>query len=246
MSELEIRIDMTPETVITLIEGGFVLQAFRAVRCSNRSARGLLWRLHRQLSAINYLRWSQDLGAFTSFDQVELGRRVAPGFSVPMAPGQRLEIGTGGLGTVLDASGKSLIFNSTLDETITCGLSGTAGTDPFCAIPLLPGFAETVEPVSQVVLLFGSRPADPGTVVESPLELTGSSAQQRLGTSPGVLVDLAGVGQRQLSFDIGTGWQWGGGSWARPVSSTADLTPLLIQARRARSENSCLAERDDI
>jgi diadenosine tetraphosphatase ApaH/serine/threonine PP2A family protein phosphatase len=47
---------------------------------------------------------------------------------------------------------------------------------------------------------------------------------------PGILIDLTGVTQRNVSYDIDKGWHWGDDeSWAREIPANSQLSPLLTQ-----------------
>lgn len=53
----------------------------------------------------------------------------------------------------------------------------------------------------------------------------------RSTSSPAVLIDMAGVTLRELSFDIDNGWSWGGASWAQQFSSDIELASVLYPVR---------------
>jgi hypothetical protein len=46
--------------------------------------------------------------------------------------------------------------------------------------------------------------------------------------APGILVDLTGALQRNVSYDMNSGWSSGGGAWTTPVATQQDLIPILV------------------
>lgn len=84
----------------------------------------------------------------------------------------------------------------------------------FCAVRVAPSTLEMLAPLEQVVLMFATEGVDTGRVVH-----------QALG--PALWVDLTGVRERAVAYDVNAGWTWGGGPWARVIRLRAELTPLL-------------------
>lgn len=229
----EIDISMTATTVETLHGSGFVLYGFRPVRSRNRDARGLVLFAREDFSASTHVRLEPAPLACTSFDSILPGREVRAGFSVEMTPGQTLVVGPGGIGKIeRGGPDDALGFHNTGSRTVTCGIAAMSQGEatPYCAVPVFPGFADSIVPTDKVLLIFSTTVLAPGTVVESLFELSarGGSLSRRTATSPGVLVDLAAT-ERSIRFGLETGWQWGEETWAQPVSARTNLLPLLIE-----------------
>ena len=234
MSSGQTEIRMDPPTVEALHGGGFRLYGFRAVKSRNRAARGLVLWARQDFSVTTSVRLEPVSRASTSFDPIEAGRQIRSGFSSEISPGQTLVFGTGGTGRVeRQGPPNALGFLNDGPRSMTCSVAESHGGEvvPYCALPVFPGFAEAVETTAKVLLTFSTTVLLPGTVVESLFELSGRGGRvtARTGTSPGVLADLAAPGAQELRFGLATGWQTGGGVWARPVSPLEDLTPLLIE-----------------
>ena len=77
---------------------------------------------------------------------------------------------------------------------------------PLVALPLSGSGIEVVTPVEKVLLLFAQATFSAGTV--------SYKAYAR-----GILVDLTGASQRNVSYDSNNGWSSGGGAWATPVAA---------------------------
>ena len=235
MSQRQIEIRMDPSTVEGLHGSGFLLYGFRAVRSRNRAARGLVLFARRDFSATTFVRLESAFRGCTSYEPIVAGRQIRSGFSADLMPGQTLVFGDGGTGQAkglgpVDALG----FHNTGSRRMTCGVAERRAAEavPYCAVPVFPGFAEAVSPTDKVLLIFSTTTLAPGTVVESLFELAagGGSTVARRGASPGMLADLAAPGARSLDFGLGSGWRWGDAPWARPVSPTESLVPLLVEA----------------
>jgi hypothetical protein len=144
---------------------------------------------------------------------------VLAGFSTAIEDGQRLRVRDGGIGEVGAGEAGSISFLNLTGRAFTCGVG--EGGAPFCAFPLYGGNLLCIEPVARIVARWSTGPVPAGTVV-------GSAVGPPAAYGPGVLVDYAGAGQRDLRYDINAGWSWGGGSWARQVEADRDLVPLLV------------------
>ena len=234
MNPREIEIRMTTPTVEALHGSGFRLLGFRVTRSSNSRARGLLLSAHERFSTYTRIPWGGELHAFTSFDPVEPGRTIRPGFSERIQPGQSLKIRDGALGTV-EASGPAggFGFLNQSSITLTVGLAEAREglLSPFCAVPVLPGFSEVLRPTDKAVFIFSTGNLEPGTCLKSLFELLGESFRnpRRRGTSPGALVDLGALSEAALTYDLAPGWGPSANPAIRPVAPTADLGSLLIE-----------------
>ena len=110
----------------------------------------------------------------------------------------------------------SILNNGT--TSWTAGISQTANgvNAPMCAIPLNGKMMDVIVPIEKVLVMFTSATINTGTVFYQ-------------SYSSGMLIDLTGVTQRSVSFDIDNGWENGGEAWGQEVAPNQDLVPLLIE-----------------
>lgn len=225
MTDYQVQISMTPATVTALTESGSRLQACRAVQSSDRAGRPLLWR-SLEYSTTTYVGWTNRHFAYTSRSAIKAGQRISVGFQAVIDTGETLQVTAGGIGEVSREgwAGAISIHNTTTTQ-FTCGLGGPSeDPEPTCAFPLYGDHLQRIVPLPKVLLMFSTQPLAPGTVID------GTTTAARTSVGPSVLVDLASGSDRAVSFDINTGWSWGGFSWARQIPAGTDLVPLLIES----------------
>jgi hypothetical protein len=225
MTQYQVQISMTAATVTALTESGSRLQAFRAVQSSDRAGRPLLWR-SPDYSATTYVDWTSRYFAYTSRSAIKAGQRVVVGFQAVIDTGQTLNVTSGGIGEVSaeGRAGEISILNTTTTQ-FTCGIGGPADNpEPTCAFPLYGNHLQRIVPLPKILLMFSTQPLVPGTVISGTIMTTLTSF------GPAVLVDLGSESDRAVSYDINTGWSWGGFSWARQIPAGTDLVPLLIES----------------
>ncbi|MCX4866955.1 hypothetical protein OHU11_27870 [Streptomyces sp. NBC_00257] len=129
--------------------------------------------------------------------------------------------------------GKPLVWFVTVDnETTRPFTSGiaqlnhvaagqSAKATPLAAFPLHGRNLDFFTPVEKVLLMFATAVIETSTVVEQAFR-------------PGLLVDLTGVAQRDVTYDVDHGRGPAMPNWTTPVDSLTLLTPLLIQQNRYR------------
>jgi len=189
----------------------------------------VLWR-RVPYSTSTHVGWRDGCQAYTSGSPITGGEQVRVGFSAAIDVGQVLRVLPGGIGLVCsDGHAGAVAILNTTSTMFTCGISG--GTDsepaPYCAFPLYGNHLQTLVPLGKILLMFATREVAPGTVVEHFYDAA------RTSFGPGVLIDLTGATQRALTYDINTGWSWGGYTWARTIPPGTDLVPLLIERPEA-------------
>jgi hypothetical protein len=227
MKQYQVTILMNDETVTALERSGHALQAFRAIRSSDRAGRPLLWR-RESCSPRTQVGWSDSYDAYTARDLIEPGKEIHVGFYAAVEAGDVLRVRAGGTGDVTaDGDPRAISVQNTTTTHFTFGIGdGTnGGMAAFCAFPLHGMYQQVLRPSEKILLRFSTQEITPGTVI-------GGEHDQIVRTSfgPGILVDLAAGLHRELSYDIDEGWSWGRYSWARQIPAGADLVPLLIES----------------
>ena len=217
-----ITIQLTPETIPVLEQGGYALYGFKAV--STTASRGLptIWLMTQAFSANMLINWQNQFSAYTSTSEIIPGAMVVPSASYLVPPGSTLEVNApDGTGTVTSTgqAGTISILNQT-ENQFTAGIGQIAGSEEgiVCVLPLYGQGLDYVTPLERVLLVFATSMFNPGMVVEQLF-------------SQGVMVDAtAPNNNRTVTYDINDGWSWDGGSWASPCAANSALAPLLIQS----------------
>jgi len=207
---------MSVETVQALHNAGFFLYGFKAVE-GPATGRPLVWFKNDTYSAVTNIVWEEVYQAYTSSSQIIPGGRVTGSFFIDIDPGQTLEVGVGGVGFVTpDGDPDAITIENTTTTEYTCGISQLEEGEQktLCAFPLFGMNADLIVPISKVLLMFSTDPVDTGTVIMQ-------------AYSPGLLIDLTGVEEREVGYNINGTWTYNS-LWAQPVSNGTDLVPLLI------------------
>lgn len=228
-------VKITIPTVDELQKNGFILYGYKAVQSSDKAGRPLVW-TRNEYGPITTVEWPADLEAFASTDTIEKDQVISRGSEKSMSSGQIWTIDNTLKGPVTHGgTPEALSIKSRATRSLTCGLSQKQGKtfQPYCAFPLFANFLDTITPLDKVLLAFSTKSMELGTVVEGSLSgtVTPSEALSAEGAawSPGIFIDLTEASERQVKFDLQSGWSWGGETWADTVSNTQDVVPLLIE-----------------
>lgn len=219
LSQYEVDIQMSQDTLQALKQGGYTLLAFKAVQTTISGAAPLVWHQTRQLLMTTSITWQEQYQAYVSASQIIPNGMIRANSTTDIGLGQTAQISANGVMTATDGGTSSAI--SILNQTTqpwTCGVSQVVENqaNPVCAAPLYGNMLDVIAPVEQVLLIFSSAPINTGTVIYK-------------AGSLGLLIDLRRAAQRTVQFDINKGWSWGGQTWAQLVRPNTDLVPLLIQ-----------------
>jgi len=224
MPKMIASITMLPATLESLTASGYTLDAFQAVKTNDDSTMPTVWMSAKNYSTNTTLTWSDQVKAYTSSTPIDVGNTIAVGFSVDIAPGQKLTVSKTGTGTTTTAGipgALSVLNTSGQDFTVGVTASGTVqgvaqSAAPLFAVALTGSDLKLIELTRKVLFVVSGSNAVPGAVVT-----------QSLG--PGVMVDFASApdGERSLSFDRDSGWSWGDAVWADAVPPGANLKSLL-------------------
>lgn len=219
LSQYEVDIRLSPDTLQALMASGYSLLVLKAVQTNNSGAAPLVWFRTDQLMLTTSVTWQEQYQAYISPNQIVSNGIIHPGAAVDISVGQTAQVSADGVMTATDGGESSAIaiFNQDY-QTWTCGISQVVASqmNPVCAVQVIRNMVDIITPVEQVLLMFSNMSMTTGTVMVK-------------ASNFGLLVDLRGAAQRTVQFDINNGWNWGGGAWGRYVEPNANLTPILIQ-----------------
>jgi len=225
MANYGVTITMPETTAVWMHEQGFQLYAFKAVQVGGGGGKPLVWFASDIYSVNTEFMWEVVYQAYSSQSAIVPGGRIQASASYPADLGQKFTVtNAAGTGTVTrdGLEGRIMITSTVLEREFACGISQKRDGKfaPLCALPLDYGLTDLFTPVEKVLLMFSTAAKDLGTVVVQAF-------------SDGVFITLTGTEpKRQVSYEKGKGWNWGGGSWGTPVSAGADLVRLLIEPSR--------------
>lgn len=229
MAEYSIAITMEQETVEKLSAGAFNLYAFKAVKGAGGGV-PTVWFKTMKFSLTTNVGWHVAYQAYTSTSEIVPNGQIDASASYGIDLKQTLNVtgptGTGSVDTSTGREGAIAIFNQTTTE-FTCGISQKTETGefgPMCAFPLFGKNLDVIAPIQKVFLMFSSTPVDTGTVVFQ-------------AYSEGLMIDLTGVTDRQVKYDINQGWSWGSATWGKTYPANANLVPLLIESSEALEDH---------
>jgi hypothetical protein len=210
---------MSAQTVSILQKSGYYLYVFKAVRAS-AGAVPTVWMQAQGFTEQTSVTWVQQYAAYTAPSApLSDGQQVTPMASYAIDPGMTLEVNTDyGTGQIVASGTAGAISITNLTSTqFTCGISQAcdSGENILCALPIFPNYLTVLQPVEQVLLLFATQAAYPGTVADRAF-------------APALLVDTSG-GPRTVSFDIDTAWQGNTAPWATQYPAQTNIQQLLIK-----------------
>jgi hypothetical protein len=235
--DYQITISMSAATVTALIQSNYYLYGFKAVQSGDKAGRPLAWFQTQGYSASTVVTWTDQVQAYTSSSPIVQNGIIHVGYSTAISLGQILQVQAGGIGDVVGGGSPTAV--SILNQTstqFTCGISSPVygSVNPVCAFPLYGNGLQGIVPLEQVLLMFSTLSIPPGSVIGPPSEEALSSPQLTLldAYSQGIMIDMTDApgNARSVSYDINTGWSWGGYSWAQQVPAGTNLVPLLIES----------------
>ena len=208
-----VTINMPAATVEALLAGNFSLYAFKAVEAFPSGGSPLVWQATQEIMQVVEIQWSDQVQAYTSQSSIQINNQITPGFTTNIAPGQTLQVGSSGSGSVTGSGGDGAIAIANQSSSMmTCGIAQSGS--PLCAFLLQGNTTQRITPLDKVVFMFSTATVSAGTVITQAL-------------SNAILIDLQQNKSAQVSFDINNGWS-GGGSSTQNVAANANLTALLI------------------
>lgn len=214
-----IMIQLNQATLAALKELGYALYIMRAFNTTNAAGKPLVWIAETNYLENNALSFETAFAAYVSTSQVIPNGVVVASSYAPADIGQTATVDANGALTVTasgNPQGVTLVNGSTSPYTtgLAAAVNGQAPT-PIFAEPLY-GLAEDIAaPLDKFLLTFTTQGVSAGTLVEHAM-------------SQSLLVDISGLDQATVTFDINTGWNAGGAIWATPVAAGANLIPVLV------------------
>jgi hypothetical protein len=218
----QITVTLSPATIAELQNLGYALYVMRAFDTTNAAGKPLVWLSTTQFAENTTIAFEMTYQVYVSTSQVINNAVITAMTTAPVALGQTAAIDAKGVLTVTQGgnpTGVTIVNQGTTRYTagLAVPVNGNA-VAPIFAEPL-HGLAEDIAaPREQFLLTFTTQGVAAGTLI-------GHAMSQSL------LVDLAGADQQTVAFDIDTGWNAGGATWATPVPAGADLTPVLVHEK---------------
>jgi hypothetical protein len=215
----QFTIELSPATVDALTQGNFSLLAFQGVQTTAAEGQPVVWIQVTELATTIQVSWSPVYAAYIGQSPIVVDGMSLASSMAPIDFGQILQVGQNGVINVTDGgpAGAMSVLNTTTTPW-TCGLIGmTTIPAPITAFPLYGNAMIGMVPGTQVLFVFGSYPTQPGQILDRTL-------------AQGVLVDFSTGDQRSATFDINTGWSFGGQSWAQIIPPNTSLQKTLIHA----------------
>ena len=214
-----INITMTPATVTVLSRNGFALYGFKAVKTTTQGASPLVWFRTGSVFLNTQVTWTDQYRAYLSTSPITPNGTIAVSSAVAIDLGQTAVVGQDGhLTAIAQGTPSAISLSSASFQQWTSGIA-QPGADqqpnPLVALPLSGDGIKIIAPIEKVLLLLAQTTFGAGTVSFK-------------AYAPGILVDLTGVSQRNVSYDTNNGWSSGGGAWATPVAAQQDLIPILV------------------
>lgn len=217
-SNYSVTIQLSPSTVAALRAEGSSLYGFKAVQTSQKGGAPLVWFVDSEMLPTVAVEWSEQYEAYISTSQIITNGVIDSSNNIDADLGQTANVDDAGNLTVTENGVAGAIsINNASPTPYTCGISQMQGSvaTPLCAFTLHGNHLDVIAPIEKVLFFFATAQVDTGTVLE-----------QSYGA--GVLLDLTGNPQLNVSYDINNGWDFGGESWGTNVPASSALVPFLI------------------
>lgn len=245
ITDYQITINMSSETVKNLQKSGSYLYGFKVVKNSDTSGYPAVWFNTQQYSENTYIQWTEQYYAYTSETALQVGRLINTLFRASIELGQTMNVTHGGGGVMLNegTEGEFTIHNTT-HSPYQCGIMQAPTINgnpqnyaPICIFPLFGWHTETIIPTVKILLMFSTAPYQASTIVENlsdpgRLASIGQSTLPVVGASlsTGLLIDLSDSTEYEqtVNYDINKGWTWNG-SWAKSIDANSNLTQYVIE-----------------
>jgi hypothetical protein len=216
-----VTIKMTQDTVNALSEQGFKLYGFKAVKTTAGGGTPVIWFQTTTFGLSTAVTWTEQYQAYTTNSQAITNGQITATNAYDIKLQQTLDVtsttGTGNVDTLHGVASAISILNRT-SMPFTCGISQLQSgvAMPMCAFPLNGNMLDVIAPIEQVLLMFSTTAVNTGAVIYQAF-------------SQGVMLNLTSEQSMQVSFDINTSWDWGGGPDGQIIPAQANLVPFLIQ-----------------
>jgi hypothetical protein len=214
----QVTIQLPNATLQSLTESGYSLFVFHPIQTTAAGGQPVLWIQVASLATSITIQWMPAYAAYISQSPITTNSAIAMESSAGVQLGQILEVAEGGSVTVTnDGPPDAMSVLNTTSAPYTCGLALVSGsvTSPIAAFPLYGNSMDAMAPIEQAFVLFESYPATAGKILERTL-------------AQGLLVDLTGVAERVVGFDVNNGWTTGNAPWATTFPANTPLSQILI------------------
>lgn len=222
----EIDITMAQATVDKLTDNGYQLFAFKGVQSNAGGGQPVIWFTSTDFGKSTKVKWSEQYQGYTTRSAIVSRGSITGANAYNMNLNQTLDVNDkSGTGVVVNGGSLHAIsienrsgvpFTSGISQTLSTG-----DTNPLCAFPLFGTSTLQIAPIEKVLLMFATNSLNTGTVIFNAFTI-------------GVLIDLTSSNQRQVSYDIDSGWDYGNNGWGQDVTNNAFLAPLLIDTVEER------------
>jgi hypothetical protein len=236
ISHYGVIVEMSVGTVTGLLDQGFSLIAFQAVGGRNLEALPLVWSITSNFGTRLPLAWDVTFDAYTSSTAIVPGNVILAGSTSAIRTGQTLDVGLGGIGTVVNHGQAATIgFSNETTTAFTCGICQPINEvmSPVCAWPLNGGNRLFIAPLPVIVLLFTTLPLRIGEAFGPPrhsgIEVESITPGVGEAISSIVAIDMTARAAATIGYDINSGWDIGDATWKRTVP-LSQLVATLIQA----------------
>ncbi len=214
---------MSSSTVATLKEQGYSLYGFKAVQASGGGA-PLVWFKYDQdkLLQNTNVEWTESFSAYNSTSQIISGGQIRSNNVIDANLDDLITIDlAGNLSHSKRGVKRAISFLNDAAQQFTVGISQLVNgkTNELCAFPILGSQASRViTPITKIALIFSTDTIKTGTVITKAM-------------SSGALIDLTGVGSREVTFDVKEGWGPKEGSWLTTFEAFTNMSRLLIESQ---------------
>jgi hypothetical protein len=220
----QVNIKLAPATLTAIMGLGYALYVMRAFDTTNAQGKALVWLTTTQLAESIRIAFESRYEAYVWTSRMVANAVIISTSTAPVDLGQtatvdenmRIAVSQGG-----NSDGVTIVNGIATPYTTGLMASGNGALAPIFAEPLHGLAADIAAPLDQFLLTFTTQGVAPGTLVEHAM-------------SQSLLVDLSGVLERDVAFEIDAGWSAGGAAWAKTVPAGSALTPVLVHERPTR------------
>jgi hypothetical protein len=220
MTTTDYRLDIhfSAETAKALVSGNFSLLALQTCQSTIDGGQPVLWLKSRfTVSSATELVvvFSDDFGAYISASPIVPGGAIVVAAQSTIHYDQTMRVQAGGAVAISHDGPENGL--SILNETTAPWTCGPA--NPVKAVAAFPLYGLMMNSFAMVPRLMVAITPNPAYVEQSVLPSIDAD---------GFLADFAGVTERDVTFDINKGWDWGGATWGQTVPRNTPLASVLI------------------
>jgi hypothetical protein len=190
-----VEIHMESDTVNQLRDNGFHLYAFRAVYGPS-TGKSVVWVVDDDIQNNITITWTFQYGAFISSQSSAAGTIITNRTDKKTDLGQAFVVDSAGHVNVVPGTAGVITISNNYSKEYTCGISEYKDGvfNPLCASDLPPDVSCMITPIKKVALMFSTQVIEPATVIE-------------VSVGPGIVIDLTDMNNRDVNFDIVSGWR---------------------------------------